>query len=139
MARREPISSIEASEERAQEFLKTHRRIVSDFERSLKNARHFIKLAGRSLEQEPEGTVTMIEQIREIDLLRHVTQQFEEYQSVVALLPPVISQADLAGVPAGGLPGEIQSMQARYESLVHEAESQAEDMEQILSALTAPH
>lgn len=139
MARRESFSPIEASEERAREFLKTHHRIVSDFERSLKNARHFIKLAGRALEQEPEGTVTMIEQIREIDLLRHVTQQFEEYQAVVAMLPPVISQADPVEVPAGGLPGEIKSMHAHYESLVHEAESQAEEMEKILSALTAPH
>ena len=138
MARREPYSALEAVEERARAFLKTHHRIVSDFERSLKNARHFIKLADRSLEQEPDGTITMIEQIREIDLLRHVTQEFEEYQTIEAMLPPVLTLEDPAS-SAAGLRGEIKSMRARYESLVQEAESQAEEMEKILSALTAPH
>ncbi|NIT63960.1 MAG: hypothetical protein GWO39_09295, partial [Gammaproteobacteria bacterium] len=38
-------------------FVGTHRRIVADFGRSLANARHFLKLAERSLEREPEETV----------------------------------------------------------------------------------
>ena len=99
MARRETRAAGETFEERARAFLLVHRRIVADFERSLKNARHFIKLAGRSLEREPEATITMLEQVREIDLLRHVTHQFEEFQSIAAMLPPALAPGD-ASLPA---------------------------------------
>ncbi len=138
MARREPTSPLETFEERAREFLRTHHRIVTDFERSLKNARHFIKLAGRSMEQEPEATITMVEQVREIDLLRHVSHQFEEFQSVAAMLPPALAP-DEPTLPDDGPRTAIKAMHARYEALVLEAESEAEEMERILSALQTPH
>jgi hypothetical protein len=137
MARREP-SPIEAFETRAREYLLVHRRIAGDFERSLKNARQFIKLASRSLEQEPDGTIQMLEQIREIDLLGHVTQQYDEYQGVMALLPQDLVQGDPT-LPDSRVQSEIKAMRARYEAIVQEAESQAEDLEKILSALTTPH
>jgi hypothetical protein len=138
MSRSPPSSAVAAFELRAREFLQTHRRIVADFERSLKSARHYVKLAGRSLELEPESTVDMLGQIREIDLLRHVTQQFEEFESVLAMLPPDLVQGDPT-LPDGGAPAEFKSLRARYEAMVRDAESQAEEMEKILSALTAPH
>lgn len=138
MVRQDAGTPLTAFEERAREFLRAHRRIVSDFERSLKNARHFLKLAERSLEREPEATIQMLEQIREIDLLGHVTHQFEEYQSVVAMLPPAVAQGDPA-LPDEELPAEIKSMRARYEQLVQDAEGQAEDTEKILSSLQTPH
>jgi len=138
MAKRESTPSVAAFEERAREFLKTQRRILSDFERSLKNARHFIELAGRSLEQEPEDTIQMMEQIREIDLLRHVSHHFEEFEAVIAMLPPALVQGDPT-LPDTAPQAEMKSMRTRYETLVHEAESQAADMERILSALQQPH
>lgn len=138
MARRKPASSVGTFEERAGEFVLAHRRILSDFERSLKNARHFIKLAGRSMEREPEATITMLEQVREIDLLRHVTHQHEEYLSVAAMLFPALAQTGPAS-PAAGQQAEIESMRARYDALMLEAESQAEEMERLLSALQTPH
>ena len=81
-------------------FVRTQRRIVDDFGRSLSNARHFLNLAHRSLEREPDETVTMLQQIREIDLLGHLSHQFDEYRGVAGLLlsPPVPSEdPDLVG------------------------------------------
>lgn len=138
MSRHQPSSAAEPFDLRAREFLQTHGRIVAEFERSLKNARHFIKLANRSLEQEPESTVEMLGQIREIDLLRHVTQQFEEFESVLAMLPPGLVQADSAQ-PDAGTSAEFGALRQRYEAMAREAESQAEDMERVLAALTTPH
>lgn len=136
MSNRPPSSAVEAFELGAREFLRIHRRIVSDFERSLKHARHFIKLAHRSLEREPQETVHMLEQILEIDLLRHVTGQFEEFESVVARLPPGLARSDSA-VPDEG--AQFKSLRDRYEAILREAEAQAEEMQKLLSALTAPH
>jgi len=138
MARRGSKSPSESFEERARVFLEAHRRIVSDFERSLKNARHFIKLASRSLEQEQEATIAMLEQVREIDLLRHVTHQSEEFQSVAAMLPPALAQGGESR-PEEGAQAEITAMRARYAALVQEAEGQAEEIERILSALQTLH
>ncbi len=134
MARREPQTAAETFEQRAAAFLATHQRIISDFERSLKNARHFIKLGERSLEQEPEATIQMIEQVREIDLLGHISRQFEEYQSVAGLLPGMDGE-----VEAESVQDRIRALRLRYEQLVEEAESQAEEMEKLISALTTPH
>jgi hypothetical protein len=138
MAKQKAVAASEGFEERAREYLRVHGRIVSDFERSLKNARHFIKLAERSLEQEPEATVTLLEQIREIDLLRHVSHQLEDYESVLALLPAELVQ----GTPTQADEGqtlELKAMRARYEALLQEAEAQAEEMGKLLNALTQPH
>ena len=136
-ARRVPPAA-EAFEQRAREFLLTHRKILSDFERSLKNARHFIKLAGKSMEREPESTLQMIEQIREIDLLRHVTHQLDEYESVIAMLSPVLTTGSATEKLEGPI-ADFKAMRERYEALVAEAESQAAEMEKIAAALTSPH
>ena len=136
MSVRRPPSAVEAVELGAREFLRIHRRIVSDFERSLKNSRQFIKLAHRSLEREPQNTVHMLEQILEIDLLGHVTRQFEEFESVLARLPPDLAGSEPAAPDEGA---QFQSLRLRYEDLLRDAESQAEEIQKLLSALTAPH
>ena len=115
-------------------FVRTQRRIVDDFGRSLSNARHFLNLAHRSLEREPEETVTMLQQIREIDLLGHLSHQFDEYRGVAGLLlsPPVPS-AD------PDLVGEVAELQQSYEALLEEAEKQTEAIDRLLFSLQVQH
>lgn len=115
-------------------FISIHRRILAEFGRSLANARHFLKLAGRSLEREPLETETMLEQIKEIDLLGHLTNQFEEYRSISALLlPPHTSVTDIE------LQGQIAEIQTKYEGLLEEAEDQMEAIDNLLATLQTRH
>jgi hypothetical protein len=130
MARRRPSSN--AITDRLEAFLATQQRIVGDFERSLGNARHFIDLAGVSLEQEPASTGTLLEQVMEIDLLRHVTEQFENFRSVAALL-------SAAQGPLETDAGALQPVLKRYEALVQEAEIQAERIATLLTTLRVTH
>ncbi len=115
-------------------FVGTHRRIVADFGRSLANARHFLKLAERSLEREPEETVEMLEQIKEIDLLGHLGTQYEEYQTVAALFLAPDSAA-----PDHPLVGEVAELQQKYEALLEEAADQMETLDRVLFALQSQH
>ena len=112
-------------------FVGTHRRIVEDFARSLANARHFLRLAEQAMEREPEETVTLLEQIREIDLLGHLGLQFEEYRNIASLFLP----EDAAAADDDTLLAEVAELQVRYEALLEEAESQMEGIEHVLFSL----
>jgi hypothetical protein len=130
MARRRPPSP--AITDRLDGFLTAQQRIVADFDRSLRNARHFIDLAGVSLEREPDNTETLLEQVMEIDLLGHVTEQFENFQSVSALL--VAAQSPLETES-----GALGTVQKRYEALLQEAVNQAEHISTLLTTLRVTH
>lgn len=131
MATRRRASS-NAITDRLSAFLATQQRIVADFQRSLNNARHFIDLAGVSLEREPENTEIMLEQVLEIDLLRHVTEQFENFQSVAAML-------SAAQGPLEADAGALREVQEGYEALIREAEGQAERISALLQTLQVTH
>jgi ferritin-like metal-binding protein YciE len=122
-----------AMAEKVEHYLVTHRRIVKDFERSLANARHFIKLAELALEKEPANAVQMLNQIREVDLLGHLTQQLEEFQSLSASLPAALPQQE-----EQTLARRLSSVRERYETLIREAEQQVEDIDKILDGLNRP-
>ena len=116
-------------------FVGTHRRIVADFGRSLSNARQFIRLADRSLDREPEETVTMLEQIREIDLLGHLSMQYEEYRNIAGLFLP----GDAPPEHDSPLLTEVIDLQHQYEALLEEAEGQMEAIEKLLTTLQTQH
>ncbi|HUJ74238.1 MAG TPA: hypothetical protein VL359_05235 [bacterium] len=126
-----PLSAAQA--EKVERFLIAHRRIVADFARSLENARHFLNLAERALEREPGNTLTLLSQIREIDLLGHLSRQFEEFQAVAGALPP---QGN-AEAPAQAR--RVETTRSRYEDLIREAESQLAVMDRLQAALSHPH
>ena len=120
-----------AFEERLESFLAMQQRIVADFERSLANARRFIELARVAISREPDETAAMLEQVREIDLLRHVGEQFENFQSIAAML------ADAQGPPGSGPQGGmIANLRKRYEALLQEAEAQAERIATTIGGMT---
>ena len=120
----------ETLSEKLTTFLTTHRRIVDEFERSLKNAQYFLELAQRSMEREPEETVAMLEQIKEIDLLGHLSRQWEEYQNVAGFLktpnPPLEDD---------GLLRQSKHIEGRYEELLRAAEAQLEEGDRLLFSL----
>jgi hypothetical protein len=119
-------------------FQATHERILVDFSRSLHNSRHFIALAERALADEPEETVTMLEQIREIDLLRHLSEQYDEFQELARVLPATASPGvEATGIPGDGAPG-VTLLRTRYEELMREAERQVHEIERLLSAIQTP-
>lgn len=117
-------------------FVGTHRRIVEDFGRSLANARQFLRLADRSMEREPEETVTMLEQIREIDLLGHLSTQIEEYRSIAGFFLPGEGAAPEHDNP---LLVQVAELQQQYEALLEEAEGQMEAIEKLLGTLQTRH
>src|SRR3972149_4422522 len=98
--------------EKLESLLESHRRFAAEFEQSLGNARHFIALADRAMEQEPEDTVSMLNQIREIDLLGHLQRLAEEFESVRATLAASPFWQD-----ARGFDGELDDLADRYETL----------------------
>lgn len=118
---------LEVFNEKLSAYLETHRSAVGDFERSLGNARHYIELAKVAKDKEPENTVTMLEQIREIDLLGHVQKQYEAFQDSTGLLL-VPEREEGAEEDAG----EIDLLRERYELLLEEAEDQQETMEDLM-------
>jgi hypothetical protein len=112
-------------------FVGAHRRIVADFGRSLANSRNFITLAGRSMEREPEQTVTMLEQIREIDLLGHLGSQYEEYRAIAGLYLP----GEAPPEHDSPLLEQVVELQTQYEGLMEEAEGQMVAIEKLLFTL----
>ena len=117
-------------EERTESFLALQQRIVADFERSLANARQFIDLAGVSMSREPEETTMMLEQVREIDLLRHISEQFENFEGIATMLAQARGAAESG--PRGAAFAELRK---RYEVLQAEAEEQAERIATILTSI----
>lgn len=115
-------------------FVHAHHRIIEEFGRSLASANHFLRLAERSFEKEPLETVSMLEQIREIDLLGNLNSQVDEYRGIAGfLLPPNTPVGDL------GLQGEVAELETKYEGLLEEAEKQMGQLENILSTLQTRH
>ena len=127
------MSSVEEQEdlfEKLSAFLDAHRRVIADFGRSLANSAQFLMLADKSMEREPEETESMLAQIKEIDLVGHLSHQLEEYQGVsVFLLPPnpPLDNPDLLG--------EIAELHSKYEGLLEEAEGQMEQLDKLLFTL----
>jgi hypothetical protein len=131
MARKQP-GPASAITDRLEAFLTMQQRILADFDRSLRNARRFIDLAEIAIEKEPANTQTMLEQVLEIDLLRHVTEQYENFRGVAALLA-------VAQGPLETDTGALNGMRKRYEALVQEAEHQAERISALLNTLRVTH
>lgn len=129
-----PVEDQKEFIEKITAFLHAHNRVLADFGRSLANSAHFLKLAGKSMEQEPEETGAMLEQIKEIDLVGHLSRQHEEYQGVSGfLLPPnpPLTNPDLLG--------EISELHSKYEGLLEEAEGQMEQLDKLLFTLQNYH
>ena len=118
--------------EKLESLLESHRRFAAEFEQSLGNARHFIALADRAMEKEPEDTVSMLNQIREIDLLGHLQRLAEEFESVRATLAASPFWED-----ARGFDGELDDLADRYETLQREASEQLHGIERLLNAVSS--
>ena len=84
---------LQAINEKVAAYLESHRKITGDFERSLRNARRYVELAEVAKDKEPAETVTMLEQIREIDLRGHLQNQFDAFQEISSLLGPEVVRA----------------------------------------------
>lgn len=113
-------------------LLDTHRRFVAEFEQSLRNARNFIALADRSMESEPEDTVSMLNQIREIDLLGHLQRLSEEFESVRGTL-----SASPYWENAQSFNDELEDLSDRYENLQQDASEQLNSIEHLLNAMSS--
>jgi hypothetical protein len=133
MADRPKLTSFDSPDsaefgEKLEALLNDHRRFIDQFEQSLRNARHFIALADRSMESEPEDTIAMLNQIREIDLLGYLQRLAEEFDAI---------RASLAASPfwqeAGLFSGELDELAARYEALQEEAASQLNGIDALLN------
>ncbi len=118
---------LQVIDEKVAAYLDTHRKIAGDFERSLRNARHYVELAEVTKDKEPAETVTMLEQIREIDLLGHLRNQLDAFEEISGLLG--------AGEPDGEEPEgshNIQEMRARYDLMMEEAEEQEQAITELM-------
>ena len=113
-------------------LLETHRRFIAEFEQSLRNARHFVALANRSMESEPEDTVSMLNQIREIDLLGHLQRLAEEFESVRGTLAASPFWED-----AQGFSEELDDLADRYENLQQDAAEQLNSIEHLLNVMSS--
>lgn len=109
-------------------LLDDHRRFIGQFEQSLRNARHFIALADRSMEREPEDTIAMLNQIREIDLLGYLQRLAEEFDTVRASLATSPFWSDI-----GSFNEDLEELAARYEELQEEAASQLNGIQALLN------
>ena len=113
-------------------LVSSHRRFIADFENSLKNAGHFLALADRALEREPESTVHLLQQIREIDLLRHLQRLSEEFDG----LHGALAMSPFWGASAA-YQAELEKLSERYDALQDEAANQVSHIDTLLQALTA--
>ncbi len=123
----------ESLAEKLAAFLESHLRIIQEFETSLDKAAHFIKLAHISMEAEPEDTVAMLDQIREIGLLSHLEEEFQDFERMAGLLP----QAPRDAAPAG--PASVSGLKQQYERVVDLAQAQEEEIAALLHELSDPH
>jgi hypothetical protein len=111
-------------------LVSSHRRFITDFENSLKNSGRFLALADRALEQEPESTVDLLQQIREIDLLGHLQRLSEEFDGLRGALATSPFWGESAAHQA-----ELERLSERYEALQAEAVNQLSRIETLLQAL----
>ncbi|MDH5751604.1 MAG: hypothetical protein OEZ59_04235 [Deltaproteobacteria bacterium] len=115
--------------EKAADFHREHKRIVEDFQRSLNNSRYFLELARISNEMEPEETVSMLEQIKNIDLLGHLEQQRNEFLNVSGFFTSSDSQVQDEELVAG-----MTALEELYRELIVEAERQVDDLNELIAA-----
>ena len=120
--------------EKVESFLVFHRRVIGDFRRSLANSSHFIDLAGKALEHEPDNTIHLINQIREIGLLSHLEDQFQEFQQMAGMLAHMPGGIDQDELREG-----VEAVKDDYEVLLGQAEEQAEKLAELLNLLEHPH
>ena len=113
-------------------LVSSHRRFIADFENSLKNAGHFLALADRALEQEPESTVHLLQQIREIDLLGHLQRLSEEFDGLRSALATSPFWGEGAAYQS-----ELERLSERYDALQGKAVSQLSRIDTLLQALEA--
>lgn len=119
--------------EKVSAYLETHHKITTDFERSLRGARHYVELAKLARDKEPEETAALLEQIREIDLLGHLQTQLEAFEDISGFLPS-------GEAPAENEPSEdekeginqIQEIRNRYDVMLEEAEDQQEAISELM-------
>lgn len=108
-------------------LIEDHRRFIVQFEQSLRKARHFITLADRSMEGEPEDTISMLNQIREIDLLGYLQKLAEEFEMVRTTLATSPYWED-----ARSFTPDLDDVASRYETLQAEAADQLGGIEALL-------
>ena len=111
-------------------FLETHRRVVEEFRTSLANAQHFIELARLAMEREPENTLIMLEQIKEVDLVRHLNAQMDAFLEVADLVPNDVVSQQFPNREA-----ELEELQHEYERMLEQAEEQLESINGMIEAL----
>jgi len=110
----------------------SHRRFIEQFEHSLKSSKHFLSLADRSMEHEPESTIDMLQQIREIDLLGHLQRLSEEFDGLRGALAasPYWSESE-------SYQAELSNLAERYEAMQSEAADQLSRIDTLLQVLHA--
>lgn len=120
----------DAFREKVSTYLESHNRILREFRGSMDNANNFLELAKLASEKEPENTVSMLEQIKEIDLFGHLTRQHEAFQEVAGMLAPGSDD------PAIRLQAEeFEDLDGQYEAMLEEAEAQMDLLETLLAQL----
>ena len=124
--------------EKMSAYLESHLKITADFERSLSNSRHYVELAELAKDKEPGETVTMLEQIQEIDLLGHLQSQMEAFEEVSSLLNTG-GDSEGEGLESGVLEeggpegiGQMQELRDRYDLMLEEAEEQQEAIAELM-------
>lgn len=119
--------------EKVSAYLETHHNITTEFERSLRTARHYVELAKLARDKEPAETATLLEQIQEIDLLGHLQTQLEAFEDITGLLQ---SGEETAGEESGGEEtgeiDQIQEIRNRYDVMLEEAEDQQEVISELM-------
>ena len=114
-------------------YLESHSKITADFENSLRNARHFVELAKLATDKEPGETVTMLEQIQEIDLLGHLRRQLEAFEEISGLLnTDEESELEESGLEESAELDRIQEVRNRYDLMLEEAEDQQEVISELM-------
>ena len=114
--------------EKVTAYLETHQKITADFERSLQNARHFVELAKISTDKEPAETVTMLEQIQEIDLLGHLQAQLDAFEEISGLL----DKDEELELEESGEMDRKQEIRNRYDLMLEEAEDQQNTIAELI-------
>ena len=124
------IPNLDALHDKVTSYLDTHERILGEFRVSMDNAQNFLELAKLSADREPENTVIMLEQIKEIDLFGHLTRQYEVFREVTDMIP---SGSD---DPSTQLQAErFEDLDLQYEAMLADAEAKTEQLEQLLAQL----
>ena len=122
--------NLEAFNEKIAAFFDTHQKIIAEFRISMENSQNFLELAKLSAEREPENTVDMLEQIKEIDLFGHLSRQFDVFQEVAGAIPKNSEDPNIQLQLE-----KFEDFEKQYEDLLEEAESQLELLEQLLAQL----